>query len=403
LGYKLIGDYEQADVVILNTCCVRRKAEERIFGQLGHLKGLRAKKEGLVIGVVGCMARGARDELLERAPFVDFMLDPDQLHRIPEELQRILQPVGLVEQVGAVASDVVLPNDRFPFKRHVPIMRGCDNYCSYCIVPYVRGRERSLEFEVVREIVEGHARADVREVTLLGQNVNSYSSDGVVFPQLLQRLAQSFPEVGFRFMTSHPKDLSDELIEVMGSFDNVLPHLHLPLQAGSNRILALMNRRYTQEHYCERLLRLRQRVPGIAITTDLICGFPSESEREFQETLELVEQIRYDSAFMFYYSPRQGTAAAAMADDPPQEVRKERLRRLIDLQRQISIEVNNRHVGEQVVTLVEQQSRRDLAVLATRTGTNKTLLIPGSADLIGQRVDAEIERVDAWTLFGKAL
>jgi len=396
-GFTLVDDVEAAEAVVLNTCSVRRKAEERVFGQLGHLKALKEKRRGnLVIGVVGCMARAARDELLERAPYVDFVLTPDELDRVVVELASRLPPPGVVVGDGGT-----LPADPFPFKRYLPVMRGCDNFCTYCVVPYVRGRERSMPAPDVEAAVSSFAAAEVREVTLLGQNVNSYRWHDVDFPRLLDGLARRQPRLCFRFLTSHPKDLSDDLVAVMADRPNVLPALHLPLQAGANRILSLMNRRYTLEHYLDRVTALRRAVPDIALTTDLICGFPGETEDDFVVTLDAVRTVRYDSAFMFYYQERPHTRALDLPDQVPVAVRKERLKRLIDIQQAIGREVNQRHVGQLLSVLVEQPSRRDTGVLAGRTGHDKTILFAGSTDLVGHRVTVRCTAADAYTLRGE--
>lgn len=398
LGYRPVAEVEEADVVLLNTCSVRRKAEDRVFGVLSHLKTLKEKRRGsLVVGVVGCMAEAARAELAERCPYVDFVLGPDELDRVPAELASRLE-LPLAPAEGPLGE---LPADPYPFKRYVPIMRGCDNFCAYCIVPHTRGRERSVPASEVEAQVGGHADAGVVEITLLGQNVNSYRADDTDFPTLLRGLADRWPEVGFRLLTSHPKDLSDELIEVFGTRENVLPHLHLPLQAGNDRILALMNRRYTVAHYRDRVARLRAARPDLALTTDLICGFPTETEEEFEDTLRAVDEIRFDSAFMFHYSVRPGTAAAAMGEDPPPPVRKERLRRLIDLQQVVSRDVNRASVGREMTALVEKPARRGGDLMAARTGSNKTILVSGGADLVGRRVRVVVETADAWTLTGR--
>ncbi len=396
-GFTIVDTVEEADAIVLNTCSVRRKAEERVFGQLGHLKALKEKRKGkLVIGVVGCMAKAAKQELSERAPYVDFVLTPDELDRILPELISRLTPVE-----GDGTFDGPLPALPFAFKRYLPIMRGCDNFCTYCIVPHVRGRERSTPSAEVFQGVEALAKEGVLEITLLGQNVNSYNSEDMRFPQLLAQLADRHSSIGFRFLTSHPKDLSDELIAVMGEKENVLPSLHLPLQAGADRVLKLMNRKYTIAHYKERVAKLRASLPDIALTTDIICGFPGETDEEFAETLAAVSEIRYSSAFMFYYQERPGTRAETFEGLLPIEERKARLRRLIDLQQTISKEVNQSYLDKEISVLVEQTSRRDKSVLAGRTVHDKTILFAGGQELVGTRVKIKCTKADAWTLHGE--
>ena len=401
IGFGLVDNVESADVVILNTCSVRRKAEERIFGQLGHLKSEKANRDkAFVIGVIGCMAKGAKEELIKRAPYVDFLCSPDEVNLVPEKLLSIF---GLSADNAKANHQTVLPGDPFPFKRYIPIMRGCNNYCTYCIVPYVRGRERSVDLDSVKGQLDLYNTQGVLEVTLLGQNVNSYSSHGLEFPGLLSKLCEMSPDVGFRFMTSHPKDISDDLIDVMAKYDNVLPHLHLPMQSGSSGVLEKMNRKYTSEHYLDRIHRLRDSIEDIAITTDIICGFPGETEAQFEETINIVKEIRFDSAFTFYYSVREGTAAAKFDGLLPREERKARLQRLIDVQQKISKEVNARHLGQELSVVVEQVSRRDEAVMAGRTGHNKTILFPGDKSLIGTRVKVKCTKTAPWTLFGEII
>ena len=398
-GFGIVDTVEEADAVVLNTCSVRRKAEERIFGQLGHLKSEKLKRDGLfAIGVIGCMAEGAKDELAQKAPFIDFTIPPDDIDGVVRQLLSIFS----VENDGVHHSiDYQLPGDPYPFKRYIPIMRGCNNFCTYCIVPHVRGRERSMDIHDIKGQLQSFSSNGVKEVTLLGQNVNSYSFEGIDFPRLLSELCEEAPHIGFRFMTSHPKDISDELISVMARYKNVLPHLHLPMQSGSSEVLKRMNRKYTAEHYLGRVRKLRQLIPGIALTTDIICGFPGETNEQFEETLHMVRTVRFDSAFMFYYSVREGTAAAGFDGLLPARERKNRLKRLIDMQQVISREVNARHGGEEMDVLVEQVSRRDEHILAGRTGHNKTILFEGPKDLIGTKVKVICTKSDTWTLSGE--
>jgi len=400
-GFGLVDNVKTADAVILNTCSVRRKAEERIFGQLGHLKSEKSNREGkFAIGVIGCMAEGAREELIKRAPYIDFCLSPDETDSVLNELLTIFSIDANNIEANLQTS---LPGDPFPFKRYIPIMRGCNNFCTYCIVPFVRGREKSVPIKGIKEKLTRFIDKGVMEVTLLGQNVNSYDSDKVNFPVLLSKLCEQAPQIGFRFMTSHPKDISNELIDVMASYDNVLPHLHLPMQSGSSAVLKTMNRKYTAEHYLGRIQRLRDKIPGIAITTDIICGFPGETDAQFEETLNMCKTIRFDSAFMFYYSVREGTAAADFPGLLPKNERKTRLQSLIKIQQKISKEVNCRHLDEELIVIAEQVSRRDSKVIAGRTGHNKTILFPGETSCIGQRLKIKCTKTDTWTLFGEKI
>jgi tRNA-2-methylthio-N6-dimethylallyladenosine synthase len=378
LGYEAAATVEAADLILLNTCCVRENAENRTFGHLGNLKTLKEQKPGLIIGICGCMAQQPTvvEKIRSSFPFVDLVFGTHNSHRLPELLQQLAISNSRVIEVwdseGAIYEGLPVKREE-QFRAWVTIMYGCNNFCSYCIVPYVRGRERSRRPEVILAEIRELAAAGVKEVTLLGQNVNSYGRDlpdGWDFARLLREIAGTRLE-RIRFQTSHPKDLSEALITVMAAERKISRHLHLPFQAGSSRILKLMNRFYTKEAYLDLAARIQQRVPGIALTTDIIVGFPEETEADFDDTMAVVSQVRFDGAFTFIYSPRVGTPAAALTDQVPEEVAKGRLLKLIELQNQISFEKNQALIGTLQEVLIEGVSEKNAVIWSGRTMQNK--------------------------------
>lgn len=409
MGYERAEDLAGADLVILNTCCVRANAENRIYGHIGNLKPLKESKPGLILAVCGCMAQepSERARLTATCPHVDLIFGPQNLHDFPQLLQRVLGGENKVVEVdlgpGRIHEDMPVRRES-RLKAWVTVMQGCDNFCSYCIVPFVRGRERSRRPELIRAEVERLVADGVREVTLLGQNVNSYGLDlgvpRIDFASLLAQIDAIPGLLRVRFMTSHPKDLSAALIGTMAECRTVCEHLHLPVQAGSDRILALMNRKYTRDHYLELVGRLRKAIPAIALTTDVIVGFPGETERDFQDTLDLMEEVRFDGAFTFAYSPRLGTKAADLPDQVPDEIKQERLARLIDVQNQISREINEALRGSVQEVLVEGPSERNPDIWCGRTRGNKLALFPGPA-VAGELLPVLITQPQTWTLHGE--
>jgi tRNA-2-methylthio-N6-dimethylallyladenosine synthase len=378
IGYEAAASPEAADLILLNTCCVRENAENRTFGHVGNLKALKEQNPGLVIGICGCMVQQptVEEKIRTSYPFVDLVFGTHNLHRLPELLQQLAVTNSRVIEVWDNEGEI---HEGLPVKREeqfrawVTIMYGCNNFCSYCIVPYVRGRERSRTPEVILGEIRELVATGVKEVTLLGQNVNSFGKDlpdGWNFARLLQEIARTEIE-RIRFQTSHPKDLSEELITVMAAEKKISRHLHLPFQAGSSRILKLMNRHYTKEAYEALAAKIQQRVPGIALTTDIIVGFPGETDADFADTLELVSKVRFDGAFTFIYSPRVGTPAAALADQVPETVKKERLLQLIELQNRISFEKNQALIGTLHEILIEGTSEKNANIWSGRTMQNK--------------------------------
>lgn len=407
-GYQVARTLEEADVILLNTCCVRETAEERILGRAGQLKAYKTRKPDLVLGICGCMAQeeDSVERIKQRAPHVDLVFGTHNLHTLPDLLARVRDEEGMVVDVWRSEGAVIehLPARREDdFRAWVTIIYGCNNYCSYCVVPYVRGRERSRQPEDVLQEVRGLAAAGFREVTLLGQNVNSYGKDlggSYGFDDLLRDIDQ----VGIdriRYMTSHPKDFGQEIIDAIAASRHVCEHFHLPVQAGSNEVLRRMNRGYTREAYIDLIERVRRAVPGASVTTDIIVGFPGETDADFEDTLDLVKRVRFDNAYTFIYSPRRGTPAARWQDPTPPDVKKERLQRLMDLQYSISLEKNRELVGSRVEVLVEGPSKKDPKILSSRTRTAKLVLFPGPATLKGHFALVEVTGAHTWTLEGR--
>ncbi|TDA67057.1 MAG: tRNA (N6-isopentenyl adenosine(37)-C2)-methylthiotransferase MiaB [Clostridia bacterium] len=408
-GYERAASEETADVIILNTCCVRERAENKVFGYLGKLKALKASKPGLVIGVGGCMAQrqGMAEAIRRQAPHVDVIFGTHNLHRVPELVRMARETRQAQLEVWSRPLEDIpegLPVRREDgLKAHVTITYGCNNFCTYCIVPYVRGRERSRPPEVILEEIRGLAAEGYKEVMLLGQNVNSYGRDlnnGVDFADLLAMVDGIAGIERVRYTTSHPKDFSRRLINAVAACAKVCEHFHLPVQAGSDAVLARMHRRYTRDDYFRLVDQIRARVPGASITTDLIVGFPGETEDDFAATLDLVERVRFDSAYTFIYSPRAGTKAAGFPDQVEAEVKKNRLVRLVERQNRISQEVNQELLGQEVEVLVEGPSKTNPEVLSGRTRTNKIVIFSGQARP-GELQRVRITEAGAWTLFGE--
>jgi tRNA-2-methylthio-N6-dimethylallyladenosine synthase len=397
-GYLLTEDRGEADLIVFNTCSVREKAEQKFLSELGKVRPLKGRKPDLRVAVAGCVAEQMKGEIFKRAPHVDFVLGPRNLQAVREVASG---GSGLAVGENPELAGMELPVERR--ERHrawVSIMYGCDNFCSYCIVPMTRGRETSRPSGSIVEEVRKLAADGCREVTLLGQNVNSYRSD-VDFPGLLERLDGIEGLWRVRFVTSHPRDLSDGLVEAMGALGTVCEHIHLPLQSGSTRVLGLMNRGYTAEEYGEKIGRLRERVPGIALTSDFIAGFPGETEEEHRETLRALEEIRYDGIFAFRYSPRPGTAAAVMGGIVPEGVRLRRLQEILALQDDITLEKNRELEGTTQEVLVEGRSERDARRLTGRTRTNKIMDFKGDEGLVGRLVRVRVKRARRHSLEGE--
>lgn len=408
MGMKKAEDRTQADLVLFNTCCIRDNAERRALGNITWLKEVKKLRPGMLIGICGCMMqqKGMAETVLKKYPFVDLAFGTGTLYRLPEYLYQIVDEKRRVIDVSREESTIAegLPILReSSFKAYINIMYGCNNFCSYCIVPYVRGRERSRRADDILREAEMLVADGVKEITLLGQNVNSYGSDSgeISFPELLRRLDKTGIE-RLRFMTSHPKDLSEGLIEAYASLKSLAPHLHLPIQSGSDRILAAMNRGYTAEEYLKKARALREARPDIGLTTDLIVAFPGETEEDFESTLALTREMRYDSAFTFIYSKRAGTKAAQMEGMVEKEVATERIERLIALQEGITAEVLSSLKGQELGILVEGVSARRESQMAGKCGRNISVNFTGGDEsLTGKIVPVTITGAGSNTLRGE--
>lgn len=402
---------EDADFVIYNTCTVRENANLRVYGRLGVLHGYKKKNPNMKIALCGCMMQEATvvEKLQKSYRFVDLIFGTHNIFKFAELLAMTLESDRMIIDIWKDTDQIVedLPNERkYDFKSGVNIMFGCNNFCSYCIVPYVRGRERSREAkDIVREI-EALVKDGVVEVMLLGQNVNSYGKNleqPMTFAELLREIEQINGLERIRFMTSHPKDLSDDLIEVMANSKKICPHLHLPLQSGSSRILKAMNRRYDKEKYLALAKKIRERMPDIALTTDIIVGFPGETEEDFQETLDVVRQVRYDSAFTFIYSKRTGTPAAVMEDQIPEDVVKDRFDRLLKEVQTISKEMAERFTGNEETVLVEEKNSQMDGYVTGRLGNNHVVHFEGSEELIGKLIRVRLDECRGFYYMGTML
>ncbi|WP_407652287.1 tRNA (N6-isopentenyl adenosine(37)-C2)-methylthiotransferase MiaB [Acetivibrio straminisolvens] len=411
MGYAETDNMNGSDLIIYNTCCVRENAELKVYGHLGPLKHLKKENPDLVIAVCGCMMQ--QPEVVEHIKktyrHVDLIFGTHNLYKFPELLYNAMGSQSTVIDVwdceGQIAENVAIVR-KDGVKAWVTVMYGCNNFCSYCIVPYVRGRERSRTMDNILEEVRMLGCQGFKEITLLGQNVNSYGKDigdGTSFAGLIREV-NKVPEIErIRFTTSHPKDLSDELIYAIRDCEKVCEHLHLPFQAGSTRILKMMNRKYTKEDYINLASKIKENIPDITLTTDIIVGFPGETEEDFLDTLDILEKVRFDNAFTFLYSKRTGTPAAKMEQQVPEEVKKDRFQRLLATQNRISKELNDMFLGKVVEVLVEGVSKTNDEILTGRTRGNKVVNFKGDSTLIGQLVNVKIDTVKTWSLEGNVV
>ena len=409
MGYEKALAENEADLILLNTCCIREKAESKVLSHLGELRKLKKDKPWLIIGVCGCMTqqKDIVETIRHAASYVQLIFGTYNMHHLPEYLAQILSDDSNCYNIFAKEEEIVegLPAKReYPFKALVNIIYGCNNFCTYCIVPYVRGRERSRSIANIVSEVEALVHDGVKEITLLGQNVNSYGKDlkdGTNFAKLIAEIEKVRGLKRVRYMTSHPKDFSDELIEVLKKSQKVPHYLHLPVQSGSSRILKRMNRGYSKEDYLELIRKIKEALPDIAITTDIIVGFPGETEEDFQETLDLVRKVEFDNAFSFVYSKRPGTPAATMEDNVSAEEKKERLARLNALLAEFSHKKNQAYLGKTEEVLVEGLSKNNAETLMGRTKSNKTVIFSGDEALIGKFIPVKITEAQSWILKGE--
>lgn len=408
LGYDETESLEDADLIIYNTCLVRENAEIKVYGNLGALKQLKREKPDLIIAICGCMMQREeiRNTIVSKYKHVDIIFGTHNIHKLPQLINNHLRTGETIVDVLEDNREIVEnldANRKYSFKAFVNIMFGCNNFCSYCIVPYTRGREVSREPENIINEIKELAKKGCKEVTLLGQNVNSYGKTlnrSYDFVDLLRDINEIDGIERIRFMTSHPKDLSDKLIEAYRSLDKLCEHLHLPVQSGSNRILKEMNRKYTREDYLNTIKKLKDAKPNIAITTDIIVGFPGETDEDFNDTLELVKEVEYDSAFTFLYSIREGTRAAKMENQVDDKVKHARFQKLTELLNEISLRKNEKLVGNTYEVLVEEVSKNNPEVLTGRTRSNKLVHFKGDKNLIGALVNVNIDTAKTFFLEG---
>lgn len=409
-GYLYAEDLQDADIILLNTCSVRDTAERKVIGKLGRLKHLKEKRPDVILGICGCMAQSWGSQLADRFPYLDIVLGTSRLAELPRLIRRRQKLGCAVVDLSETPTDMdaIHTVRESSITAWVTIMHGCNNFCSYCIVPYVRGRERSRSSSDILREVGSLSEAGYKEITLLGQNVNSYGLDtdeSLDFADLLALLALGDPRSEnikrIRFTTSHPKDVSSKLIDAVADLPKVCKRFHLPAQAGSDNVLSKMNRGYTRQYYIDLIGRLRERVPDISITTDLIVGFPGETEEDYTDTLDLVREVEFDVAFCFRYSPRRDTPAASMVDQVPEDIKMRRLHELLRIQDEISMAKNEALVGTRQEVLVEGRNPRDESQVTGRTSTNKIVFFPGHIGLVGQLVMVTITGAGNWSLRGE--
>jgi len=409
-GYERTESMDEADVILANTCSVRDNAEQRIWGRIEVFHKQKEKRGGVVVGIVGCMAERLKDKLLDTHK-VDLVAGPDSYRTLPALLRDIApdkpQINVMLSHEETYADIVPVRTDRNGVSAFISIMRGCNNVCSYCVVPYTRGAERSRDPKTIVDEARDVFSKGYKEVTLLGQNVDSYNwnpedGQGCDFPDLLEMVAGISPELRVRFATNHPKDISDKLIDTMAKYANICEHIHLPVQSGSDRLLEKMRRRYTSGWYLDRVARIREVMPGCGITTDVIAGFCSETEDDHRQTLDLFRKVGFDYAYMFYYSERPGTLAARhYPDDVPPDVKTRRLNEIIALQNELSLKSNRNDIGKVFRVLVEGPSKKNPEELCGRSGSNKMCVFPGGGHKAGDYVDVEVVSCTSATLIGK--
>ncbi len=407
MGYSAVKNEEEADILIINTCAIRKKAEEKVYSRLGMLRELKKNKPGMIIALWGCLAQheGIARKIKERFKFIDLVSGPNALERFPELLEKAGSAGKTVFDLNLLGERESLPVKRNDgFKAWVPISHGCNNFCSYCVVPYVRGPEISRLPEKILNETKELIKNGFKEVTLLGQNVNSYGKDlkqKIDFADLLRTLDQlDNNSLRIRFMTSHPKDFSEKVIRTIAEGKNICEHIHLPLQSGSDRILKEMNRRYNREFYWKIIEKIRTIIPNSSITTDIIVGFPGEDEEDFALTMEMVERVRFDAAFTFIYSPRKGTKAAEKRNQVLPEVKRERIIKLNKKQNRINLEKNQSLLGSIQEVLVEGKSKTDINMYTGRTRTNKIVHFPCTENLTGKFINIKIKEIRTWNLIG---
>jgi tRNA-2-methylthio-N6-dimethylallyladenosine synthase len=406
-GYDVTDKPENADVVLLNTCSIRDNAEQRIYGRIGNLKTLKQNKPELVLGILGCMAERLRRDLIEEKKVVDLVVGPDEYRRLPEYIDIAYngdKGIGVKLSRTETYEDIE-PHREDGLSAWISVMRGCDKFCTFCVVPFTRGRERSRSLQSIVSELENLSARGFKDVTLLGQNVNSYldeeSANKRDFADLLSAAAKVDRRMRIRFSTSHPQDISDKLLYTIAEHPNLCNYIHLPVQSGSNRILELMNRTYTVEHYLNLIDKAKKIIPGVSFSTDIISGFPTETWEDHLATLEVMRQVKYDGAYMFKYSPREGTKAFKMDDDVSDEVKSKRLQEIIDFQQQISFDKNQELIGKDEIILVEGFSKKSDEFIAGRTDTNKVVIVAVNEEIkVSDYIKVKIHKATSGTLFG---
>ena len=409
-GYRKTDDIEKADMVIVNTCSIREKAEQKAHSQIGRFRNLKKARPHVLIGVGGCLAQQWKEKLLDKAPFIDIIFGTHNIHKLPElvrdvEKTRSFRVETSFHNETRSLGVLTLP-DNGCVKAYVTVMQGCDNYCAFCVVPYLRGREESRKAVEILNEIEALADHGIKEVTLLGQNVNSYGKtlgNGYGFSNMLKDIGRIRGIERMRFTTSQPRDLSEDIIKCFGEVDALCEHIHLPVQSGSDRILEKMNRHYSSRDYFEKIARLKEICPRISITSDVIVGFPGETERDFNETLDLMESVRFDNLFSFKYSDRPGTKAALMGDKVAEEVKRDRLMKLQAVQETYTFEKNKAMEGSVVKVLVEGRSKNSSEDVMGRTSSNRIVNFRGNSDLVGKTVRARITEAYLHSLRGELI
>ena len=406
LGLEKTSDYDEADAIFLNTCAIRENAETKVHSKLGNLQKIKLNKPHLIIGVLGCMAQNLKDDLLKNKPYVDIILGPDSYRKIPDLINRHVTDNKSIVDTKLSRYEVyenLFPSRGDTFNAWVSIMRGCDKFCSFCIVPFTRGRERSRSVESIVEEVKKAVDQGFVEITLLGQNVNSYNFEGKSFSDLLLDVSNIDGVKRIRYTSPHPQDINQELLEVMASRQNICNYVHFPMQSGSNEVLKRMNRTYTREHFYDMALKIREIMPNCGLSTDIIVGFPGETDDQYRETLDLMEAIKFNSAFTFKYSPRPYTKAEQFSDQISEQVKKDRLDEMLILQRKHTLELNQKMVGSFQKVLIEKDSKKSNMHWAGRTDSNEWVIIEKNNSNIKDIVPVEITGATGVILHGKEI
>ncbi len=417
-GYNETADINDSDVILINTCAIRDNAEQRVYKRLDDLKKYKKSNPNMIIGILGCMAERLRTDLLDKKKMVDLIVGPDEYRKVPHLIDSAMESGekgSAVKLSKTETYDDIVPIRKEGISAWLTIIRGCDKFCTFCVVPFTRGRERSRNYKNIVDETKMLFDNGVRDVTLLGQNVNSYDYEGMDFPDLLKAVAKGVPEMRIRYSTSHPYDCDTKLLETMAEYDNICNYLHLPVQSGSDRILKMMNRLYSVEHYMKVMQKAKNLMPGIGLSTDIISCFPSETEEDHKMTIDLIKEVRYDGAYTFIYSPRENTKAYRLPDRLSDEVKKERMDELIFVQREISTEIHRSLIGKEMEVLIESYSKKSNEQFMGRTDCNKSVILPkdvtfvnGSGDLIkmkelkiGDKVKVKIVKANSATLFSE--